>query len=102
MSIKIRIKNRMIKQNSDILNKLFLNELQNIIQRYNTIDEDTKNKIEVIITNLKDEELKTYLMNNPDKLTEIIKEKEIDTNLVIFFTWFNLNIKEISIEGIKM
>lgn len=92
----------MIKQNSDILNKLFLNELQNIIQRYNTIDEDTKNKIEVIITNLKDEELKTYLMNNPDKLTEIIKEKEIDTNLVIFFTWFNLNIKEISIEGIKM
>ncbi|MEG2985135.1 MAG: hypothetical protein RR835_10565 [Peptostreptococcaceae bacterium] len=94
----------MIKHNSDILNKLFFRELQDLVEKYNKIDEDTKTKIEQIISCLKDEELKTYLTNNPYKLLEIIEEtkgKEIDKSVVTFFAWYNSEIKEICIEKVK-
>lgn len=42
-----------ISKNSDILNKLFLRELQVLIKKYNSIDEDTKTKIEIIMETLK-------------------------------------------------
>lgn len=90
----------MIKHNSEIINKLFFKELQELVEKYNKIDEDTKNKIEEIISYLKDEELKTYLTNNPNKLLEIIKVtkiKDVDKEVVIFFTWCNSHIKEIDI-----
>lgn len=94
----------MIKHNSDILNKLFFRELQDLVEKYNKIDEDTKIKIEEIISCLRDEELKTYLTNNPNKLLEIIeetKEKEIDKEVVTFFTWYSSEINEIDIEMAK-
>lgn len=94
----------MIKHNSDILNKLFFRELQDLVEKYNKIDEDTKTKIEEIISCLRDEELKTYLTNNPNKLLEIIeetKEKEIDKEVVTFFTWYSSEINEIDIEMAK-
>ena len=61
----------MIKHNSDILNKLFFRELQMLIEKYNKIDENDRERIESIITNLKDEELQSYLMRNMDKLLHI-------------------------------
>ena len=63
----------MIKHNSDILNKLFFRELKELIDKYNKIDEDTKEKIEMIVTNLKDEEFQSYIMRNLDKLLDILK-----------------------------
>lgn len=57
------------------MNELFLRELQVLIKKYNGIDEDTKTKIEIIMETLKDEELKEYLMDNPNKLKELIEEK---------------------------
>ena len=39
----------MIKHNSEIINKLFFRELQLLIDKYNSIDEDIKNKIEITI-----------------------------------------------------
>ena len=94
----------MIKHNSDILNKLFFRELQDLVKKYNKIDEDTKTKIEQIISCLRDEELKTYLTNNPNKLLEIIEEtkiKDVDNEVVTFFTWCNSEIKEIDIHKAK-
>ncbi len=94
----------MIKHNSDILNKLFFRELQDLVEKYNKIDEDTKTKIEQIILYLRDEELKTYLTNNPNKLLEIIEEtkiKDVDNEVVTFFTWCNSEIKEIDIHKAK-
>ena len=94
----------MIKHNSDILNKLFFRELQDLVKKYNKIDEDTKTKIEQIISCLRDEELKTYLTNNPNKLLEIIEEtkiKDVDNEVVTFFTWCNSEIKEIDIHKSK-
>ena len=40
----------MINQNSEILNKLFLTELQILVEKYNNIDEVTKKQIERIVT----------------------------------------------------
>ena len=62
----------MIKHNSDILNKLFFRELQMLIEKYNKIDEKDRERIEGIITNLKDEDLQSYLMKNIDKLLDIL------------------------------
>lgn len=92
----------MINQNSEILNKLFFTELQMLVEKYNKIDEVTKKNIESIITNLKDEELQSYLMNNPNKLLELVENiDEIDEEVVIFFTWYNLEIKPIGIHKAK-
>ena len=88
----------MIKHNSDILNKLFFRELQMLIEKYNKIDENDKDRIESIITNLKDEELQSYLMRNMDKLLNILKcTDEIDEDVVTFFVWYNFQITEITI-----
>ena len=94
----------MINKNSDILNELFLRELQVLIKKYNGIDEDTKTKIETIMETLKDEELKEYLMDNPNKLKELIEEKnekELDKDIVIFFAWHNLKIGEVDVKKVK-
>lgn len=88
----------MIKHNSDILNKLFFRELQMLIEKYNKIDENDKERIESIITNLKDEELQSYLMRNMDKLLDILKcTDEIDEDVVTFFVWYNFQITEITV-----
>ena len=94
----------MIKHNSEIINKLFFRELQDLVEKYNKIDENSKNKIEEIISCLIDEELKTYLTNNPNKLLQIIeygKENEVDKDFVTFFAWYNSEIKEIEIDKAK-
>lgn len=88
----------MRKHNSDILNKLFFRELQMLIEKYNKIDENDKDRIESIITNLKDEELQSYLMRNIDKLLDILKcTDEIDEDVVTFFVWYNFQITEITV-----
>ena len=88
----------MIKHNSDILNKLFFRELQMLIEKYNKIDENDKERIESIMTNLKDEELQSYLMRNIDKLLDILKcTDEIDEDVVTFFVWYNFQINEITV-----
>ena len=69
----------MINQNSEMLNKLFFTELQMLVEKYNKIDGVTKKNIESIITNLKDEDLQSYLINNPNKLLELVENiDEID------------------------
>ena len=88
----------MIKHNSDILNKLFFRELQMLIEKYNKIDENDRERIESIITNLKDEDLQSYLMRNINKLLDILKcTDEIDEDVVTFFVWYNFQITEITV-----
>lgn len=88
----------MIKHNSDILNKLFFRELNELIEKYNKIDEGTKEKIEMIVANLKEEEFQSYIMRNLDKLLDILKcTDETDEDVITFFVWYNLKIDEITI-----
>ncbi|MDU4414953.1 hypothetical protein GKD08_14840 [Paeniclostridium sordellii] len=94
----------MINKNSDTLNELFFRELQVLVEKYNRIDEDTKTKIETIMETLKDEELKEYLMDNPNKLKDLIEEKnekKLDKDIVIFFAWHNLKIGEVDVKKVK-
>ena len=92
----------MINQNSEVLNKLFFTELQMLVEKYNKIDEATKQNIESIVTNLKDEELQEYLMSNPNKLLEILEQTdEVDDDVVTFFVWYNSEVKPISIHKSK-
>ena len=88
----------MIKHNSDILNKLFFRELQMLIEKYNKIDEKDRERIEGIITNLKDEDLQSYLMKNIDKLLDILTyTDEINEDVITFFVWYNFQISEITV-----
>lgn len=92
----------MIKIKSDILNRLFFKELQQLIRKYNEIDSSTQEVIESIMNHIDDEELREYLLNNPSKLDEIvsaIKIKNIDMDVIPFFIWYNSEIKYISIEN---
>ncbi len=88
----------MIKHNSDILNKLFFRELQMLIEKYNKIDENDRERIESIITNLKDEYLQSYLMRNIDKLLDILTyTDEINEDVITFFVWYNFKVNEITV-----
>lgn len=95
----------MINNKSEIINKLFFNELKNLIDKYNNIDDKTVEVIESIFTDIEDNAIKEYLISNSDKLAEIVDDykvlNEIDIDKIIFFSWYNLNIETISIHRIK-
>ena len=90
----------MINLKSDFLNTMFFKELQQLIKKYNEIDSKTQDIIESLMNHL-DEELVDYLLNNLNKLDEIVntvKSKNIDIDIILFFTWYNLHIGDISLE----
>ena len=96
----------MINNKSEIINKLFFNELRELIDKYNNIDEDTITVIEKIDNEIEDKYIKEYIVNNTKKLDEIVIEykdiKNLDIDKIIFFAWYNLNIEEISIKNISI
>ena len=89
-----------INLKSDFLNTMFFKELQQLIKKYNEIDSKTQDIIESLMNHL-DEELVDYLLNNLNKLDEIVntvKSKNIDIDIILFFTWYNSHIGDISLE----
>lgn len=96
----------MINNKSEIINKLFFNELRELIDKYNNIDEDTITVIEKIDNEIEDKYIKEYILNNTNKLDEIVIEykdiKNLDIDKIIFFAWYNLNIEEISMKNISI
>ena len=90
----------MINLKSDFLNTMFFKELQQLIKKYNEIDSKTQDIIESLMDHL-DEELVDYLLNNLNKLDEIVntvKSKNIDMDIILFFTWYNSHIGDTSLE----
>ena len=76
----------MINLKSDFLNTMFFKELQQLIKKYNEIDSKTQDIIESLMNHL-DEELVDYLLNNLNKLDEIVntvKSKNIDIDIFYF------------------
>ncbi|MFL8798374.1 MULTISPECIES: hypothetical protein [unclassified Clostridioides] len=54
------------------------------------------------MNHLDDEELGEYLLNNPSKLDEVVstmKIRDIDMDVILFFIWYNSEIKDMSIEN---
>lgn len=95
----------MINNKSDIINKLFFNELKELIYKYNKIDKETIIIIERIDKEIEDTYIKEYILNNNKKLDEIVIEykntNNLDIDKIIFYAWYNLNIEEISIKNIN-
>ena len=96
----------MINNKSEIINKLFFNELRELIDKYNNIDEDAITVIEKIDNEIEDKYIKEYILNNTKKLDEIVIEykdiKNLDIDKIIFFAWYNLNIEDISMKNISI
>lgn len=62
----------MINNKSEIINKLFFNELKELIDKYNNIEDKTVYVIEKIFTSIEDEEIKNYLIRENCKLKELV------------------------------
>lgn len=95
----------MINNKSEIINKLFFDELKELVDKYNNIDDETITIIERIDNEIEDKCIKEYILKDSNKLDEIITEykntNNLDIDKIIFFAWYNLNVKEISIENIS-
>lgn len=92
----------MINNKSEIINKLFFNELKELIDKYNNIEDKTVHVVENIFTSIEDEEIKNYLIRDSSKLQDLVnrynKLEHLDIDEAIFFAWYNLNINAISID----
>ena len=93
----------MINNKSEIINKLFFDELKELIDKYNNIDDETITVIERIDNEIEDKYIKEYILKDSNKLNEIIAEykNNLDIDKIIFFVWYNLNIEEIIIEKVS-
>ena len=93
----------MINNKSEIINRLFFDELKELIDKYNNIDDETITVIERIDNEIEDKYIKEYILKDSNKLDEIIAEykSNLDIDKIIFFAWYNLNIEEISIDKIN-
>ena len=95
----------MISNKSEIINKLFFNELRELIDKYNNIDKETIIVIERIDNEIEDKYIKEYILKESHKLDEIVIEykntNNLDIDKIIFYAWYNLNIEEISIKNIS-
>lgn len=95
----------MINNKSEIINKLFFDELKELVDKYNNIDDETITVIERIDNEIEDKYIKEYILKDSNKLDEIITEykntNNLDIDKIIFFAWYNLNVEEVSIENIS-
>ena len=95
----------MINNKSEIINKLFFDELKELVNKYNNIDDETITVIERIDNEIEDKYIKEYILKESNKIDEIVTEykntNNLDLDKIIFFAWYNLNIEEISIKNIS-
>lgn len=95
----------MINNKSEIINKLFFNELKELIDKYNNIDKETIIVIERIHSEIEDKYIKEYILKEGNKLDEIVIEykntNNLDIDKIIFYAWYNINIEEISLKNIS-
>lgn len=92
----------MINNKSEIINKLFFNELKILIDKYNNMDSKLIKIIETIFERIDNEDLLDYILKNSNKLLEIISvykfEHGIDIDKIRLFIWVNMSIGNIDIE----
>ena len=95
----------MINNKSEIINKLFFNELKELIDKYNNIDKETIIVIERIDNEIEDKYIKEYILKESNKLDEIVIEykdtNNLDIDKILFYAWYNINIEEISLKNIS-
>ena len=73
----------MINNKSEIINKLFFDELKELIDKYNNIEDETITLIERIDNEIEDKYIKEYILKDSNRLDEIITEYKNTNNLDI-------------------
>ena len=80
----------MINNKSEIISKLFFNELKILIDKYNNMDSKLIKIIETIFERIDNEDLLDYILKNNNKLLEIISvykfEHGIDIDKIMNIT----------------
>ena len=91
----------MLNKDNEIISNLMFKEIQIVVDKYYNMDNQTKEKIKSILTILNDNNLKSYLINNPNKINEIVEEMEIEEiseDVITLFAWLNLEGNKTSIK----
>lgn len=66
----------MLKNEAKILNKLFVNNLTKLIEKYNRIDEVIVEKLEVLVKKVDDNDIKETLIKDLDMTLVLVDELE--------------------------
>lgn len=89
----------MLKNESKILNELFMNDLTKLIEKYNKIDEAIVEKLEDLVVKVDDNEIKEILMKDLEVSLALVDElgDEVDNDVIQLYFFIKNNIKEINI-----
>lgn len=94
----------MIKHKSTIINQLFYAQMNDLVEKFNKMNETEILEIEEVFKSIKDDNVKSYLITKPNKLAEIIKENKkmkLKQGEIELFSWINLKIEDTSISKVK-
>lgn len=88
---------------SKIINKFFTNELSKVTEKYNNLDADKIRKIEELMNNVSDIELKEQLYSDFNKVMELVKQlgDEFEESVLNIYVFLNKNDEYIDIEKAK-
>lgn len=89
----------MLESESKILSKFFMRDLTKLIEKYNNINKEIIEKLELLVERVDNKEIKSILMSNLDVTINLIDElgDEIDSNVIQLYFFIKNNIKEINI-----
>lgn len=88
---------------SKIINKFFTNELSKVTEKYNNLDADKIRKIEELMNNVSDIELKEQLYSDFNKVMELVKQlgDDFEESVLNIYVFLNKNDEYIDIEKAK-
>ena len=89
--------------NSQIINKFFTNELSKITEKYNKLDSDKINKIEVLMNKISDEYFKQELYSDFDEVIKLVNkiDEDLEDAVLNIYVFMNKNDEYIDIEKAK-
>lgn len=89
----------MLKSESKILSEFFMRDLTKLIEKYNNINKETIDNLELLVERVDNKEIKSILVSNLDVTINLIDELggEIDSNVIQLYFFIKDNMKEINI-----
>lgn len=89
----------MLKSESNILSEFFMRDLTKLIEKYNNINKETIDNLELLVERVDNKEIKSILVSNLDVTINLIDELggEIDSNVIQLYFFIKDNMKEINI-----
>lgn len=89
----------MLKNESRILREFFMNDLNKLIEKYNSISKEVVEKLEELVDNGDNKVIKSILMEDLDIIIDLINEldNEFNSNIIQLYFFIRNNISEINI-----